>query len=101
MRAAADFLHTKPRNIGRWMPKVLSRENDRSSSSLWQAPQRLVRRWLKEAAPMPEPPQQLVQSILLSHVVSQCGSISVADRARIMGVSTPTYQKRLQEMLDQ
>ncbi len=101
MRAAADFLHTKPRNIGRWMPKVLSRENERSSSSLWQAPQRLVRRWLKEAAPMPEPPQQLVQSILLSHVVSQCGSISVADRARIMGVSTPTYQKRLQEMLDQ
>jgi DNA-binding NtrC family response regulator len=101
MRAAADFLQTKPRNLGRWMPKVLSRENERNSSSLWQTPQQLVRRWLKEAAPMPQPPQQLVQGILLSHVVSQCGSISVADRARIMGVSTPTYQKRLQEVLDQ
>ena len=101
MRAAADFLQTKPRNIGRWMPKVLSRENERSSSSLWQTPQKLIRRWLKEAAPMPLPPQQLVQGILLSHVVSQCGNISVADRARIMGVSTPTYQKRLHEIQDQ
>lgn len=101
MRAAADFLQTKPRNISRWMPKVLARENERNNSSLWQTPQQLVRRWLKEAAPMPEPPQQVVQGILLSHIVSQCGSISAADRARIMGVSTPTYQKRLQEMLDQ
>jgi hypothetical protein len=101
MRAAADFLQTKPRNIGRWMPKVLSRESERSSSSLWQTPQQLIRRWLKEAAPMPLPPQQLVQGILLSHVVSQCGNISVADRARIMGVSTPTYQKRLHEIQDQ
>ena len=99
MRAAADFLQTKPRNIARWMPKVLARESERNNSSLWQTPQQLVRRWLKEAAPMSEPPQQLVQGILLSHIVSQCGSISVADRARIMGVSTPTYQKRLQEML--
>ncbi len=72
MRAAADFLQTKPRNIGRWIPKVHSRYNERSSSSLWQAPQRLVRQWLKEAAPMAEPPQQLVQGILLSHVVQQC-----------------------------
>ncbi len=98
MRAAADFLQTKPRNIGRWMPKVLSRDHERSSSSLWQTPQRLIRQWIREAAAMDEPPQQLVQATLLHHVVSQCGGISVADRARIMGVSTPTYQKRLQEI---
>ena len=101
MRAAAEFLQTKPRNIGRWMPKVIAREQERNNSSLWQTPRLLVRRWLKEAAPMSEPPQQLVQAILLSHVVNQCAGISVADRARVMGVSTPTYQKRLQELLDQ
>jgi len=101
LRAAADFLQTKPRNISRWMPKVLSRDHERSSSSLWQAPQRLVRQWIREAAPMSEPPQQVVQAILLSHVVGQCGELGVADRARIMGVSTPTYQKRLHELLDQ
>ncbi len=101
MRASADFLQTKPRNIGRWMPKVMAREQERSASSLWQSPHRLIRQWLREAAPLAEPPQQIVQGILLSHVISQCGAISVTDRARIMGVSTPTYQKRLQEQLEQ
>ena len=101
MRAAADFLQTKPRNLGRWMPKIQARESERSESSLWQTPQKLIRRWLKEAAPMQEPPQQLVQGILLSHVISQCSDIGIADRARIMGVSTPTYQKRLQELSNQ
>ena len=97
MRAAADFLHTRSRNISRWMPKVQSREPERSASSLWQTPQRLVRQWIREAAPMTESPQELVQGILLSHVVRQCEGVSVADRARIMGVSVPTYQKRLQD----
>jgi len=98
MRAAADFLHTRPRNIGRWMPRVLSRDHERGSSSLWRTPQRLIRQWLLEAAPLADPPQQLVQEILLSHVLQQCSELSVADRARIMGVSVPTYQKRLQEI---
>ena len=101
MRAAADFLQTKPRNIGRWMPKVLSRDHERSASSLWQTPHRLIRQWIREAAVMDEPPQVLVQRVLLSHVLRQCEGISVADRARIMGVSVPTYQKRLQDMPNQ
>ncbi len=98
MRAAAEFLQTKPRNIGRWMPKVLSRDHERSSSSLWQTPHRLVRQWIREAGAMAEPPQDMVQRLLLSHVQRQCEGISVAERARIMGVSVPTYQKRLQDM---
>ena len=101
MRAAADFLQTKPRNIGRWMPKVLSRDHERSASSLWQTPRRLIRQWVREAAPTTQPPQQLLEALLLSHVVNQCQGLSVADRARIMGVSTPTYHKRLQEFLEQ
>ena len=99
MRAAADFLQTRPRNIARWMPKILSRDHERSSSSLWLTPQRLIRQWIRESAPMAEPPQQLAEAMLLAHVVRQCEGISVADRARIMGVSTPTYQKRLQDIL--
>lgn len=101
MPGAAQFLHTRARNISRWMPKILSRDHERSGSSLWQGPRRLIKQWIKESAPMDEPPQQLVQALLLSHVVRQCDAMGVADRARIMGVSTPTYQKRLQEMLDQ
>ena len=101
MRAAGDFLQTKPRNIGRWMPKVLAREQERSSSSLWQTPHRLIRRWIREAAVMEEPPQEMVQRVLLSHVLRQCEGVSLADRARIMGVSIPTYQKRLHDMQNQ
>ncbi|MEM1154021.1 MAG: sigma 54-interacting transcriptional regulator [Pseudomonadota bacterium] len=98
MRAAADFLHTKPRNLSRWLPKIRARERERDDSSLWQSPQKLIRRWLKEAPSLEVPPQRQMQDILLSHVVSQCADLGVADRARIMGVSTPTYQKRVQEL---
>jgi DNA-directed RNA polymerase specialized sigma24 family protein len=60
-------------------------------------PQRLVRQWIRESAPMANPPQQLAEAVLLSHVVRQCEDLGVAERARIMGVSIPTYHKRLQE----
>lgn len=96
-RAAADFLQTRPRNISRWMPGILAREPERGASSLWLTPQRLARQWIRESAPMANPPQQLAEAMLLSHVVRQGEDLSVAERARVMGVSIPTYQKRLQE----
>ena len=83
------------------MPRVLSRDHERSSSSLWQTPRTLVRRWILEAAPGAQPPQQLAEAMLLSHIATQCEGVSVADRARIMGVSTPTYLKRLQDIREQ
>ncbi len=98
-RGAARFLHTRPRNISRWLPKILGRDHERSGSLLWQEPRKQVQQWIRETAQLDEPPQQLAQDMLLSHVLQQCDGISVADRARIMGVSTPTYQKRLKQML--
>lgn len=95
MAGAARFLHTKSRNIGRWMPKILGRDHERSSSMLWQAPRALIRQWVQEAAMPESSPQQLLQEMLMAQVHSQCDSMSVADRAAIMGVSVPTYQKRL------
>ena len=67
---------------------------------LWQESRRLVRQWISESAPLPEPPQQIAQHTLLRHVIEQCSDVGPADRARIMGVSVPTYQKRLQELQD-
>ena len=100
-RGAAGFLHTRTRNIGRWMPKVLGRNQEREGSLLWQDARKLARQWILEAAPTELPPQQLAQDMLLSLVLQQCTDISVADRARIMGVSTPTYQKRLKQRLQE
>lgn len=100
-RGAAQFLQTKPRNISRWMPKILSRDHERSASLLWQTPRSLIKQWVRETGLPTQPPQQLLQDMLMSHVIKQCDSIAVADRAGIMGVSTPTYQKRLRDTANQ
>ena len=97
-RAVAEFLQTRSRNIGRWMPKIQEREQERSGSLLWQETRELVQKWIMSTPPLDMPPQQFAQEILLALVLQQCNEISVADRARIMGVSTPTYQKRLKQI---
>lgn len=100
-RGVAEFLHTRARNVSRWMPRLEERSQERNASLLWQESQKLIRQWVLEAAPMETPPQQVAQDILMSLVLQQCADLSVADRARIMGVSTPTYQKRLKQLLQE
>ncbi|MFT4518355.1 MAG: DNA-binding NtrC family response regulator/GGDEF domain-containing protein [Halioglobus sp.] len=97
---AAGFLHTKPRNINRWLPKIQSREEERGNSSLWQIPRRLVSEWVRESAQIDESPLLTMQDKLMAHLTRQGGALSAAKRARIMGVSTPTYVKRLRELDD-
>ncbi len=99
-RSASEFLHTRARNIGRWLPRVRERQVEREGSLLWQDTRQLVKQWILECPPSPHPPQQLAADILLSLVLQECEGLSVAERARIMGVSTPTYQKRLKNYLE-
>ena len=47
---------------------------------------------------MEESPLEVVQRKLLAHVSAQAAALPVAKKAAIMGVSTPTYNKRLREM---
>jgi len=94
LRQTGDFLHTKPRNISRWLAKIAAREEERNSSSLWQTPRRLLREWVRESAPSADSPVLLMTDTLMAHVNEQGGALSSAARASIMGVSTPTYLKR-------
>ncbi len=94
LRQTGDFLHTKPRNISRWLPKITSREEERNSSSLWQKPRRLLREWVRESPQSADSPLLLMADKLMLHVTEQGGALSSVARARIMGVSTPTYLKR-------
>jgi DNA-binding NtrC family response regulator len=94
LRQTADFLHTKPRNISRWLPKIALREEERNGSSLWQTPRRLLREWIRESPQAAESPLMLMADKLMTHVNEQGGALSSAARASIMGVSTPTYLKR-------
>jgi DNA-binding NtrC family response regulator len=98
--AVAGFLQTRNRNVARWLPKIEQREEERSGSLLWQEPRRLVQAWISEVPAGGEPPQQVAQDLLLAQVLRHCSALKVSARAGIMGVSTPTYQKRLQEIGD-
>ena len=96
----AEFLHTKPRNISRWMPKIESRDEERSGSSLWQNPRRLLREWVRESPQSDDSPLVQMAERLMIHVNEQGGALSSAVRAKIMGVSTPTFLKRMRESAD-
>jgi DNA-binding NtrC family response regulator len=98
-RGAAEYLGTRSRNIGRWMPKVRQSEQQREASLLWQESRRLIREWVAGSSPQEEAPQQLAQDLLMALLMQQGGDLNVADRARVMGVSTPTYQKRVKQLL--
>ncbi|MAT94916.1 MAG: hypothetical protein CME59_20285 [Halioglobus sp.] len=96
-RRAADFLHTRARNISRWLPKIQAREEERNASALWQEPRRRLREWVRESPQLEKSPMQLLQGRLLAHVEGQGSDLGTARRAGIMGVSTPTYLKRVRE----
>lgn len=98
LQRTGEFLHTRPRNISRWLPGIRSREEERNGSSLWQQPRRLLREWVREAPQSEESPLSLMGDKLMSHVIAQGGALSSANRARIVGVSVPTYLKRLREV---
>ena len=100
LKLAAEFLHTKPRNISRWMPKIAERQEARRADAVWRLPRRIVGEWVRETPHLQESPLVVQENMLLSHVTTQCSEASVASRARIMGVSVPTYQKRLQQVSD-
>jgi hypothetical protein len=98
LRRTGDFLHTKPRNISRWLPKIALREDERNGSALWQKPRRLLREWVRESPQLEVSPLLLMADTLMAHVNEQGGALGSAARASIMGVSTPTYLKRCKEV---
>jgi DNA-binding NtrC family response regulator len=92
---AAALLHTRSRNISRWLPRIEEREDERNSHPQWQEPRRLLREWVRETPVSEESPTAQLEAMLLAHVQRQAGQTSVAERARMLGVSVPTYHKRL------
>lgn len=95
---AAEFLHTRARNISRWLPNIKAREAERMGSAVWQIPRRLLWEWVRETAPPEGSPLTMVQDTLLLQLVEQAGSLSTASKARILGVSAPTFHKRLRAL---
>lgn len=99
LRTTAEFLHTKPRNITRWAPQIESRARARNSCSIWNESRRLIGEWAREASKKShDSPLEVSRNMLLSHLEKLDDSMRVTARAKIMGMSVPTYQKRVKEI---
>jgi hypothetical protein len=59
-----------------------------------------LREWVRESPQATDSPLLLWADKLLAHVNEQAGALSSAMRASIMGVSIPTYLKRMREIGD-
>ena len=57
----------------------------------------MLREWVRETSQLEDSALVLMQDKLLAHVNEQCGALTTAKRAKLMGVSTPTYLKRMRE----
>ena len=95
---AAQLLHTRARNISRWLEKIHARDQERNSHPLWQDCRRLLREWVRESPQADASPMETVQTMLLSHVQRHTAATNVVQRAGILGVSVPTYHKRLRAL---
>lgn len=95
--ASADFLQTSRRNIVRWLPTIASRQALRDGCALWQEPARLVADWVRGLGNAGVSPLVAGQGLLLELLEAQGDLATVELRARMLGVSRPTYGKRLRE----
>lgn len=93
----ADFLQTSRRNIGRWLPAIASRQPARDGCALWQEPARLVADWVRGLGNAGASPLLAGQGLLLELLEARRDVATVELRAQILGVSRPTYGRRLRE----
>ncbi|TXS93727.1 hypothetical protein FV139_08785 [Parahaliea maris] len=94
---AARRLQTTSRNVQRWQPRIAERDSERGESMLWKSMDERVRAWLAEAADDATDPLATARTLLLKQLESQGAGVSLKQRAVVLGVSVPTYNKRLRE----
>ncbi|MDO8860090.1 sigma 54-interacting transcriptional regulator [Haliea sp. E1-2-M8] len=94
---SAEFLQTSRRNIVRWLPVIAKRQSARDGSALWQEPARLVADWVRGLGSAGASPLLAGQELLLELLEAQREVATVELRAQLLGVSRPTYGRRLRE----
>jgi len=94
---AAEFLHTPSRNIGRWLPKIRERDNQRHACESWRDASRLVRDWVRALPATADSPIESLERLLISHIERLNDTVTAKEKASMLGVSAPTYQKRVRD----
>ncbi|MFV0276986.1 MAG: sigma 54-interacting transcriptional regulator [Parahaliea sp.] len=97
---AARSLQTGSRNVQRWLPRIAERDQQRRDSMLWKTMRERVGTWVDELVIAGDNPLARARDLLLQQLEQQGDGVSVKIRAAIMGVSVPTYNKRLKQLLE-
>ncbi|GHD34758.1 sigma 54-interacting transcriptional regulator [Halioglobus pacificus] len=92
---AASFLCTQARNLGRWAPRIAERTATRHAYRDWREVARLVRDWVRALPAEPPSPPATLEKLLLIQLERSGDNVTSREKSRLLGVSVPTYQKRL------
>lgn len=94
---AARLVQTSPRNVQRWYPAARQRDVEREACVEWSETRRLIQDWVRGLGLEGESPLLRLESLLLSRLEACSDRLPMARRVGLLGVSRPTYQKRLRE----
>ena len=92
---AAKHLRTTSRNIQRWLPRIEARNALRGENMNWKPVGEVVARWVNNLEVDCADPVDSARRIVLQQLEIQGMSANLKTRAAILGVSVPTYNKRL------
>lgn len=96
---AARLVQTAPRNVQRWYPAARQRDVQRAACAEWLDIGRLLRDWVRGLGLEGESPLLRLEALLLSQLETRAEQLPAARRAALLGVSRPTYLKRVRELM--
>nr|WP_241263076.1 sigma 54-interacting transcriptional regulator [Parahaliea mediterranea] len=92
---AAKRLRTTSRNVQRWLPGIEARNTQRADNMNWKPVGEVVARWVDNLEVDCSDPVHSAREIILQQLEIQGMAAKLKTRAAILGVSVPTYNKRL------
>ena len=95
---AASWLQVPSRNIRRWMPAIEKRKKTRRAAQHSNDHVRLIREWVRESPREGPSPVKELEKTLLLETLQLKNKFDLPLLAGLMGVSIPTYRKKINEL---
>ncbi len=95
---AAAWLQVPSRNVRRWIIAIKEREEERKIAQNASDHSRLIREWVREMPREGLPPAKILENMLVEEILHIDGKFDLTSRAKLLGVSIPTYRKKVKEL---
>ncbi len=95
---AASWLQVSSRNIRRWIPAIEEREKARRDAKNSNDHTRLIREWVRESPREGPSPVEELEKMILLETLHMKDRFDLSSLAGLMGVSIPTYRKKINEL---